>query len=131
MAPDERPREENRARRSEGPARRRNDGPDRPERRHLDEPDRRHQGENGLTAMSAAQRAARAVQRLTGRDPESVISVERAENGWQVGVEVVEAHRIPDSADILATYQAELDGAGRLKGYRRTARYPRGTTRKD
>jgi len=136
MAPDERRREENRPRRTQESDRRRTEEPTRrrseePDRRGNDRPERRHRNENGLSAMNAAQRAARAVQRLTGRDPESVISVEHADNGWQVGVEVVEAHRIPDSADILATYQAELDGAGRLKGYRRTARYPRGTTRKD
>jgi hypothetical protein len=87
--------------------------------------------QDGMSALRAAQRAARAVHRLTGRQPESVISIEHGENGWQVGVEVVETHRIPDSADILATYQAELDDSGRLKGYKRTARYPRGTTRKD
>jgi hypothetical protein len=87
--------------------------------------------QNGLSAMHAAQRAARAVQRLTGREPETVISIEHDEDGWRIGVEVVEAHRIPDSADILATYQTDLDNAGRLKGYRRTARYPRGKTRED
>lgn len=65
---------------------------------------------------------------LTGHDVESVISVEHHQDGWQVGVEVVESHRIPDSADILATYQVTLDDEAELVSYRRTERYSRGQT---
>ncbi len=141
MATDERRRTDGPARserrRADGPVRRkRHDEPDRNEQHH-NEPDPNDQPRDderthdGLSAMNAAQRAAKAVQQLTGRDLETVISIEHVDGGWQVGVEVVEAHRIPDSADILATYQTDLDGAGRLKGYRRTARYPRGKTRED
>jgi len=81
-----------------------------------------------MTATRAAGKAARAVYELTGREPESIVSVEHGEDGWRVGVEVVEAHRIPDSADILAVYEAQVDGAGHLLAYRRTSRYPRGRT---
>jgi hypothetical protein len=65
---------------------------------------------------------------LTGHDVEGVISVERNDDGWQVGVEVVESHRIPDSADILATYEVGLDEDAELMSYRRTERYSRGQT---
>jgi hypothetical protein len=41
-------------------------------------------------------------------------------------VELVETHRIPDTADILAIYEAELDEHGELVSYRRTRRYLRG-----
>jgi len=54
------------------------------------------------------------------------VAVERAEHGWRIGVEVVEAARIPDSADILAIYETELDGSGELVSYRRIRRYSRG-----
>jgi hypothetical protein len=50
------------------------------------------------------------------------------EGGWRVVVEVVETHRIPNSADILATYQAEIDEDGELISYRRLHRYLRGRT---
>jgi hypothetical protein len=43
-----------------------------------------------------------------------------------VGVEVVEVSRIPDSADILAVYEARLDADGDLVSYRRVRRYARG-----
>jgi hypothetical protein len=57
---------------------------------------------------------------------EGVTGVERTEDGWLAGIEVVEDRRIPSSADILATYEAALDTEGELLSYRRARRYPRG-----
>jgi len=79
-----------------------------------------------ISASEAAKYAVDHVTRLTGRDAEGVVGVERADDGWQVAVEIVETHRIPDSADILAVYLTELDGDGELVSYRRRHRYLRG-----
>lgn len=54
------------------------------------------------------------------------MAIERVEHGWRIGVEVVETRRVPDSADILAIYETELDGSGGLVSYRRVRRYSRG-----
>ena len=81
-----------------------------------------------MTAASAARRAAELVATLSGRTPESVISVEKTDDGWRVGVEVVEVARIPDSADILAVYDVYLGEDGGLVSYRRLNRYARGHT---
>ena len=54
--------------------------------------------------------------------------VERSDDGWRVGVEVVESHRIPESCDILAIYEVGLEAGGDLASYRRTERYARGQT---
>jgi gas vesicle protein GvpO len=43
-----------------------------------------------------------------------------------VGVEVVETQRIPNTMDILAVYETDLDESGELLSYRRVDRYPRG-----
>lgn len=88
----------------------------------------RRRSSPSLTAARAAGRAAHAVHELTGRHPESVVSIEKQGSGWCVGIEVIEAHRIPDSADVLAVYEAQLDSAGHLQSYRRTKRYLRGRT---
>jgi hypothetical protein len=80
----------------------------------------------GLTAAQAAQRGLRQIAELTGKQTEGVTGVEPAEDGWIVGVEVVEDRRVPSSADLLATYQTELDMSGELLSYRRVRRYPRG-----
>jgi hypothetical protein len=73
-----------------------------------------------------ARRAASLVAALSGRRPESVISIDRKDGEWRVGVEVVEVPRIPDSADILAVYDVRLDAGGDLISYRRVRRYARG-----
>lgn len=63
---------------------------------------------------------------MTGRSPEGVTSLERTEDGWRVGVEVLESRRVPDSTDILAECTVELDGDGELLSFRRASRYYRG-----
>jgi hypothetical protein len=66
------------------------------------------------------------VQELTGEQAEGVTSLERSEDGWRVGIEVVETHRIPDSTDILAVYRVEVDEEGELVPHHRERRYYRG-----
>jgi hypothetical protein len=76
--------------------------------------------------MRAARLAAEHVLALTGRCPENVVSVARDEDGWQVGVEVLELRRIPETTDILALYEVILDGNGDLVRCERGQRYHRG-----
>jgi hypothetical protein len=85
-------------------------------------PDRR----GGVKPAKAGQIAMRQITELTGKEPEGITGVEPAEDGWMVGVEVVEDRRVPSSTDILATYEVELDSAGELVSYRRAKRYTRG-----
>ncbi len=74
-----------------------------------------------------AAEAAHQLVELTGRDVEGVTSLERTEDGWRVEVEVLEVRRIPDTTDVLATYELTLDEDGDIEGYRRLHRYVRGT----
>ena len=57
-------------------------------------------------------------------------SVRRADEGWTVGLEVVESHRIPSSTDMLAIYEAEMDAEGELVSYRRVEALPPRTQRR-
>lgn len=85
-----------------------------------------------LSASEAAKRAAEHVTAMTGRAAECVVGVERTgDDGWRILVEVVETRRIPDSADILAIYDTEVDADGDLVSYRRARRYPRGRVDRD
>ncbi|TMU89518.1 gas vesicle protein [Streptomyces sp. DASNCL29] len=97
-----------------------------PERERREPERERRPRRPALVARDAARSAARHVRGLTGRAPEGVTSLERTEDGWTVGIEVVETHRIPDSTDILAEYRVELDDRGELVSYRRAERYYRG-----
>ncbi|GLZ11947.1 hypothetical protein Acsp04_21820 [Actinomadura sp. NBRC 104425] len=78
-------------------------------------------------ASQAARRAVGHVTGMTGRDAEGVVGVQRRDDGgWRVTVEVVETHRIPDTADILAVYEADMDADGELVAFHRIRRYTRG-----
>ena len=82
--------------------------------------------DSAMTAGEAAKVALSQVAQLTAKQPEAITGVERTDDGWAIGIEVVEDRRIPSSADILATYEAAIDGEGELLSYRRVKRYPRG-----
>jgi Gas vesicle synthesis protein GvpO len=83
-----------------------------------------------LNARDAAEVAREYITELNGADPVAMTSVELTDaDGWVVEFEVVEDHRIPSSADVLALYEVELDADGEMLGFRRTHRYLRGQTR--
>jgi hypothetical protein len=50
----------------------------------------------------------------------SVTSVNRAGDGWQVVVEVLERRGVPDTSDLLGVYELHLDEAGNILRYERT-----------
>jgi hypothetical protein len=79
-----------------------------------------------ISAAEAAREGLRQIVALTGKEPLGVTSIEATDDGWLVGVEVVEDSRIPTSTDLLGLYEIDLDLAGDLLGYRRTSRYQRG-----
>jgi gas vesicle protein GvpO len=89
-------------------------------------PRRRSRRQGGITAPKAGQLAMRQIAELTGKQAEGITGVEPGEDGWIVGVEVVEDRRIPSSTDVLATYETEVDTDGELVSYRRVKRYGRG-----
>jgi hypothetical protein len=83
-------------------------------------------GRSAMTAAEAARAALRQIAELTAKQPEGVTGVERTEDGWTVGLELVEDQRIPSSSDILATYEITIGPDGEMQSYRRIKRYARG-----
>ncbi|KXK60701.1 gas vesicle protein [Micromonospora rosaria] len=79
-----------------------------------------------MTAAEAARTGLQQIAGLTGKEPLGITSIQPTDDGWLVGVEVVEDHRVPSSIDLLGLYEVELDLTGSLLGYRRTRRYQRG-----
>jgi hypothetical protein len=78
------------------------------------------------SGATVASNAARQLLELTGRQAEGVTGLKKTDDGWQVQVEVVEVRRIPDTTDVLALYEIDVDSDGDLLGYRRLRRYARG-----
>jgi hypothetical protein len=70
-------------------------------------------------------RAREQLEALLDRPIEAVSSLERMRDGWIVSLEVVELSRIPESTDVLATYEMELDNDRNLVRYARVGRYYR------
>jgi hypothetical protein len=76
--------------------------------------------------VRVAERARRELVEITGLQSEAVTSLERYDDGkWRVIVELLELSRIPETDDVLGTYEASVTPNGELLGYRRVRRYAR------
>jgi hypothetical protein len=84
-----------------------------------------------MSGGAVAERAARQLLELTGREAEGVTGLQRTDDGWRVKVEVVELRGVPETTDLLALYEVDVDPRGDLQGYRRLERYSRGAARED
>ena len=107
---------------------------DRSRTEHREEDDgreRRRSRRPQSEGMAAARTAAEHVLQLTGRLPENVVSLVRDDEGWQVAVEVMELHRIPETTDIMAVYEVSLDTNGDLVRCERGQRYHRAQVEED
>src|SRR4051794_15125822 len=101
------------------------DGPRRRRRRREDDSNGRGGRRRRDGARAVVERAKRELGELMGREPESVSSFERDDDGWRVTLEFLELERIPNTSDVLASYEATLDEDGELIEYRRVRRYVR------
>ena len=76
-------------------------------------------------AQEVASRAREQLEALLGRPVETVSSLERTHDGWVVALEVVELSRVPESTDVLASYELELDENLDFRRYQQARRYTR------
>lgn len=65
------------------------------------------------------QKARNELSSLTGLDLSATIKTAKDEKGWRVTVELVEQHVMPDTMDLLATYEAVLDNVGNILEFQR------------
>ena len=85
----------------------------------------RPQGMAGSDAAEIVGQARRELERVLDQEAESVSSLERSNGHWAVTLEVVEVRRIPDSTDILSSYEVVLDDDRNVVRVTRTHRYRR------
>ena len=95
------------------------------------EPDEPQQGASRSDVAAMVKRARTQITDLLGKEPESISGVEQANGSWSVNVEVVEIHRIPDTTDILSSYEVVLDDDGNLVRLERQRRYRRAQVEED
>jgi hypothetical protein len=82
-------------------------------------------GAGGDELAELATQARELLRSVRGVEAESVSGIRRTPHGWKVTLEVVELRRIPESTDVLASYEVELDGEGDFLGFERGRRYSR------
>ena len=111
------------AQNGDGPQAEQEQEPKREERRREKREPRRGAKQDEFTNM--ADQARELLRSVRGVEAESVSGLTRTSNGWTVTLEVVELRRIPESTDVLASYEVELDGDGKLLGFERGRRYTR------
>ena len=75
--------------------------------------------------IASVDKAKETISDLTGHEAESVTGMEWAEDQWRITVDVCELERIPNTTDVMASYEVELDENGDLVGYRRLSRFYR------
>ena len=76
--------------------------------------------------VQIAERARWKLSKITGSEAENVTALERSDDGtWKITVELLELPRMPETLDLIGSYETELDESGELLGYRRLRWYPR------
>lgn len=73
-----------------------------------------------LSMTEAIKKARTELYDLTGLEISSTLSAVKEGEEWLMNIEVVEKHSIPDSMDLLATYEARLDSDGNIQEFKRT-----------
>lgn len=81
-----------------------------------------------MGARDIALKAKSELQDITGLRAETVSKIAAQDNGWQVDVDMVELKSIPESKDVIATYELLMDGDGNTLSYKRVRRFLRGET---
>jgi hypothetical protein len=94
-------------------------------RAEQEEPREERSGAKPSDARRVVEAAREQLEVLLGKDADSVSGLDRNGDGWVVTLEVVEVPRIPESTDVLASYEVELDGDRNLVRYARRRRYYR------
>ena len=77
------------------------------------------------TLSQLGQRALDELEALVGCPAEGVTAIRRIEDGWTAMVDVLELARVPETTDVLASYEVTFDGDGEVTGYRRVRRFQR------
>lgn len=78
-----------------------------------------------LTLRRIGEVALSEVSALVGCPAEGVTAVRKDGDGWIVTIELLEVERIPETTDVLASYEVHVDSDGDVMEYRRLNRYLR------
>lgn len=78
-----------------------------------------------MSLVKVGRVALRELEELIGCPAEGVTAISKDDDNWSVQVEVLEVGRVPETTDVMGSYEVTVDGNGHVTGYRRTRRYLR------
>jgi hypothetical protein len=67
-----------------------------------------------LMMTEVAERARQQLAEVTGFKPVAVVGSYKDAKGWHITVDLLEMARLPESTDILGTYEVSLDEEGNM-----------------
>jgi hypothetical protein len=76
----------------------------------------------GTGAINLKEAIGNAIEQLTlllHLEVSSVVGARKSEDGWHLTIELIERKAIPDTQDLLGTYEVSLDNYGELTSYER------------
>ncbi|MBE0478218.1 gas vesicle protein [Candidatus Aerophobetes bacterium] len=65
------------------------------------------------------ERAKRELQNAMNLEVSTISGASKVEDGWQVTLELIERKAIPDTQDLLGSYEVHLDDAGDMMSFER------------
>jgi hypothetical protein len=74
-----------------------------------------------VSITEVIEKARTELHKLAGLEISSTVGVVREDDWWLVTFEVIEKHSIPDSMDILATYETKMDFDANMLEFKRTS----------
>jgi hypothetical protein len=77
------------------------------------------------TLSTIAEHVLEELEALVGCPAEGVTAIRRDDDGWVVTADVLELERVPETTDVLASYEVTVDEGGEITGYHRVNRYLR------
>jgi Gas vesicle synthesis protein GvpO len=86
---------------------------------------------NHRRGVQFARQAMNTLADLVGCPAEGITAIRRNDEGWLVEVEILEVERVPETSDVLASYEVDLDNDGEIVEFRRLRRYTRTQTEGD
>ncbi len=84
-----------------------------------------------MNPTDIVEQAKRQMAALTGLPPDTVARLDRADDGWEVAIDMLEHRAIPRTHDLIAAFEVKLDDTGRILRWKRTGRFQRGQAREE
>jgi hypothetical protein len=79
-----------------------------------------------MNCLEINEKAYEIIREALHKEPDSISSVEKTEEGWCVEVEILEKKSIPETFDLLKIFEFFLDEDGKVQSFKLLKRKQRG-----